>query len=468
MRTSQLEASMGAQFSADDPDWVAVGELLPKDRQQLAVDHGFLSADNRGDEKEISVDIKLRMMLCLAANSLSLRTTAALFAAAHVVSVSHVALHHWFKKGSGFLSAVMAALVQANQVFAPDRWAGYRVRAVDATTVQKPGAKGTTARVHYMLELNSMLVPEVYVTDEKRGETFRNFKIEPGSLNLGDRGYSNARSIAAVVDRKADILVRWNWGSTPLTFKQGRKVDALRLARSVQVEGEPQEWAVCVARPLTSRENIGGRLIIVKLPARKAAEARERLRKTSDSPPTRKSLFLAGYVMLFSTVPSERLTKELLVELYRLRWQIELEFKREKSIGELDALPNYLPTTAQSWILAKLVSAELSKRLFFRPEKRDSANNGTSGSSRGDNSTSGRTSDLLGPLHSHAPWEMRVMGQQILRRCLLAIPKGYEALANFGRRFVLHLHKAKLTGSKRRSQVAHFLEQLHAAQVATA
>jgi len=49
--------------------------------------------------------------------------------------------------------------------------------------------------------------------------------------------------------------------------------------------------------------------------------------------------------------------------LYRLRWQIELFFKRLKSLLHLDALPSREGPTAKSWMLARLIAAALAQRL---------------------------------------------------------------------------------------------------------
>ena len=57
------------------------------------------------------------------------------------------------------------------------------------------------------------------------------------------------------------------------------------------------------------------------------------------------------------------LSAEELIELYRLRWQIELNFKREKSIAGLDQLPSRLPETIHCWICAKYLGIELARRL---------------------------------------------------------------------------------------------------------
>jgi Transposase DDE domain len=49
------------------------------------------------------------------------------------------------------------------------------------------------------------------------------------------------------------------------------------------------------------------------------------------------TLYTAEFVVVFTTILHE-LTAAQVLELYRARWQVELEFKRTKSIRELDQL----------------------------------------------------------------------------------------------------------------------------------
>ena len=45
----------------------------------------------------------------------------------------------------------------------------------------------------------------------------------------------------------------------------------------------------------------------------------------------------AGYVMVFTTVPASHFSTAEVLEWYRVRWQIELVFKRLKTLAELPA-----------------------------------------------------------------------------------------------------------------------------------
>jgi hypothetical protein len=54
---------------------------------------------------------------------------------------------------------------------------GYRVRAVDATTVQEPGNTGTDWRVHYAFDLANLQCDCFELTDARGGESFRRIPV---------------------------------------------------------------------------------------------------------------------------------------------------------------------------------------------------------------------------------------------------------------------------------------------------
>jgi IS4 transposase len=62
-----------------------------------------------------------------------------------------------------------------------------------------------------------------------------------------------------------------------------------------------------------------------------------------------------------------------LCALYRLRWQIELSFKRDKSIAGLDRLANFREDTCASWLTIKLLLIQLSRAIARGRARRENA-----------------------------------------------------------------------------------------------
>jgi hypothetical protein len=132
--------------------------------------------------------------------------------------------------------------------------------------------------------------------------------------------------------------------------------------------GEVGEWPAWVH--IRDRA-IPGRLIAVKLGRQAARCARARVRRRAQrnqKSPSKEALFLAGYVSVWTTIPSNILGSAQVLEIYRVRWQIELAFKRMKSILGLGHLPKLSEASARAWIHGKLLVALLIERLLDTAE----------------------------------------------------------------------------------------------------
>jgi len=69
----------------------------------------------------------------------------------------------------------------------------------------------------------------------------------------------------------------------------------------------------------------------------------------------------AKYVAVFTT---DLLTPtETILEWYRVRWQIELTFKRLKSLAQLGHLPKYDDQSSRAWLYGKFFVALLTQKL---------------------------------------------------------------------------------------------------------
>ena len=238
-----------------------------------------------------------------------------------------------------------------------------RIRAVDATTVQEHGNTGTDWRVHFAIDLQSLQCDHFEVTDVHGGETDRRIPVQTGDVLLGDRAYGTPPGIASVIERHGHVIVRVNPNSLPLRDKSGRRIAVRQRLRHVRV-GEIGDWFARVEGPDCT---INGRLVAVKLGRVAAHVARRRLRLKAAKKQrgvSKMSRFLAGYVLVWTDLPVELYSAERLLEIYRVRWQIELTFKRMKSILGLGQLPKTSDGSARAWLQGKLLIAMLMDRLL--------------------------------------------------------------------------------------------------------
>ena len=340
-------------------DWDLIERELPAGWRELGDAMGLLRERPAHMQTKIrDIGVALRLVLHQAGTSSSLRATTALASAIGVVSISAVSLHQWMKKLGPYLTALLGQMVPTTS-FAPAKWGGFHVIGGDATTVQRPGSKGTTARVHYALRLADLTPRHIEVTDEHGGETARRFRAEKGELWLLDRGYANPPGVAAIRTPGAHIIVRHNRGTLPLYDKQGKRLDVTALLRDTTDRETAHQRRAFVH---FGDERIPGRVCWLRVPEDKVEAARQRAKREAEGVCDQETLYTAEFVVVFTTVLQE-LTAAQVLELYRARWQIELEFKRSKSIRELDRLPNFLPETIHSWICAKLLLQLIATRI---------------------------------------------------------------------------------------------------------
>jgi hypothetical protein len=200
------------------------------------------------------------------------------------------------------------------------------------------------------------------VEDVSVGETFKLFPWQAGQLAVGDRAYCNPPGIRAVVARGADVLVRLNRGALPLCKPTGAPFDLMAWLRGLR-GNQASEADVVVSDSKGVHEDVPGRVVAIRLPVAQAEKARARLAREHGSRVSDLDREAAAYVVLFTTVPESRLNADLCLELYRLRWQVELLFKRWKSLCGFDRLPNYLDDTIAAWLYAKVLLALLMQRM---------------------------------------------------------------------------------------------------------
>ena len=308
----------------------------------------------------------LRILLLHLATGCSLAETAARASAAGLAQISAVGV---FKRLRAAEPWVRWLAQQMRGVAAlPMEVAGRRVRAVDATSVSEPGSTGTDWKVHWAVNLADLQCDFFELTDIREGgETFRRVPVVPGDILMGDRVYAAPPGVEHVVKGQGDVIVRLNRQALPLFDRQGRRLELLPFLRGLKGK-TPQAREAQVRAPQGGW--IAGRLLALRQSAEATRWTQSQLRRRAQQGKgkvTQEALEFAAYFLVWTTLAAN-LSAAALLDLYRLRWQIELVFKRMKSILGLGHLPKKDPLSAKAWLEGELFTGLLIERMVRSAE----------------------------------------------------------------------------------------------------
>src|ERR1700733_14040961 len=246
----------------------------------------------------------LRLALAFGACGMSLRETCAWAEATGLASLADPSLMERLEKAAPWLGDIVTALIAEQAKVPAGRWAGYRLRALDATSICEPGADRTTWRLHVGYDLASGQVDHVELTDVGGAESLRRLTYQPGEIVLGDRCYARPRDLRPVIEAGADFIVRSGWNSLRLSNPDGTAFDLFAaLAAQTAQEGEVKvrvEEGKPAAKPLILR------LVIRRKDPEQAQAEQKRLLKDAKKRGKQvdpRSLDAANYILLLTSLP---------------------------------------------------------------------------------------------------------------------------------------------------------------------
>lgn len=349
-------------FSGLKEDWQVIMRALPAGWEHKARELGAFQR-RRGIDSAATL---LRVLLMHLSHGCSLRQTAVRAAQGGLAQVSDVALLNRLRScGDWFgwmVEQLVGAVVPAGREILPGR----RLRLVDGSIVCEPGATGSTWRLHYAIDLATLRCDEAHVTPVTEGETFKRFQVRTGDVLVGDRGLAHRDGIGHVLAHGGDVLVRLNLDNVPLQGPGGEPFALLPPLRQLTY-GQAGDWR---AQMREGQGLVTVRICALKKSAQQTRRAQDKLRKQAKKRQRQlkpETLEAAGYVVVLTTLLDE--AADRIMELYRARWQIELAFKRLKSLLQMGHLKKTDPQGAKAWLQGKLLVAALIERLIAIGER---------------------------------------------------------------------------------------------------
>ena len=192
---------------------------------------------------------------------------------------------------------------------------------------------------------------------------------QEGSLRITDLGYFRIAVFIAIANMKAFFLSRVQRTTSVW-------VDGINMGSVIDYLCCRNEALVDCWIEIGTQERLACRIVAWKVPDQRAAERRRKLRisqkKRGRGEPSDEALAACDWLYLITNMPIEKITSKECIVLYRARWQIELLFKRWKSIGLIANLTgkNDAAIMVRLWVrlCASLIQHWLSVFCVWRPD----------------------------------------------------------------------------------------------------
>jgi hypothetical protein len=264
--------------------------------------------------------------------------------------ITDTAIHKRLKACGPWLKAMLQRMLPGL-----DKLPGQlRFVVVDGSSVQGPGARGTGHRLHLAIDLMTLTIRYVEATGPDQGERLGRYPLQDGDVVIADRGYNQPDAILRLSEQAIHVVIRLNPWAMPQSLRTGERLDLVEHLKRVTTDYHC--LAVWLGAPGRACE---AWVHAYRLAPAEAEAARRRCRQNAQGrTPSQRTLFLAGWVLVFTTVPPHVIGTETVLALYRLRWQVELAIKRLKSVLDLDQLrAKQGSQLADVWLHGKLLYA---------------------------------------------------------------------------------------------------------------
>jgi len=306
------------------------------------------------------------MILLYLTKGKSFRGTSAVARLSGEAVVSDVAILKRMRNSAGWLQWLSQNICRrAGLTVEKPEWLKKKnVILVDGTEDVKCGVRRQCHMLHYSLDLFTLAPREFVLTDRSVGEKLANFKkFGKGDIAVGDRIYGTLPGIAYVRGLGADYALRIKSRGFRIYDGKKREIDLLGSLSGLK-EGETADMRVkCL---------INGRYEPVRVCALRKDQGSERaglkrLAKTNQRKSGGKAVSELqrenNKYIIVATSLGKKVSAQQVLDLYRMRWQIELAFKRLKSLFQYNDLPMTNGESVKAWFYGKLLLAALCETL---------------------------------------------------------------------------------------------------------
>jgi len=184
--------------------------------------------------------------------------------------------------------------------------------------------------------------------------------LAPKDLVIKDLGYYQHKHFNAIAQSKGYFISRYKSGANLYSKSSMGEWVQESIAGLV-----PKFQAICSHRLFLGEEKLPVRLVVVPVPEEVALKRIGKLRKTAQHKkwnPSEDRLKMCHFNIFFTNIEDD-ISDQTIVDIYSLRWQIELIFKIWKSLFEIDQVGHTNIFRFECYLYGRLIAICLMQNI---------------------------------------------------------------------------------------------------------
>jgi len=324
-------------------------EKLPEGYEKAATETGGFKQKR---EIKTSKDL-LKLIFLYIVNGLSYIEVSAIAKVKGIANISDVGFMKRFANCGKLIKWMLENLKpQATAHYKkPEKLSEYAVKALDVSNVSTGGKVRKKYRLHYAIDIFELKSEQYKITPYETGESLTNFEIRPGDLYIGDRAYGTKTSMEHCIAGGGDFIFRIRKGA--FDIYEATEKTKINLIDELKKLGDDDTLDMDCRFINSKKEFVKVRICAMKKPK----NTHETIANSGSLRNDTK--FMNNYIVVVTSVLDPKISAKEILDTYRLRWQVELYFKRLKSLLGFGDMPNKTPGNIETWLNAKLVAAIL-------------------------------------------------------------------------------------------------------------
>ena len=182
--------------------------------------------------------------------------------------------------------------------------------------------------------------------------------IQKDDLTLRDRGYLSMDELRRHFLLGAHCIYRYKTGMQLLDYKTKKTIDILSLLK--------EKGAVDISVRLNDREGTPVRLVAMPVDQETADNRRMKAkREMKGHCPSEQFLQLQSWTIFITTIPKDMADSNALLNIYGLRWRIEIIFKSWKSNLHFDNIHNVSKNQLMIILIARIIMFLIITQIIY-------------------------------------------------------------------------------------------------------